>query len=635
MSRAARLAAVLTLLRVPAGAVWPTMARPEAAIELRAEDDEIRQRSGGASATSRQRLFQERLRLDTRGDVYDERFMTYSLGLGVNMAQTRLSGGQEQSARSFDDEYRGQLSLFPKHEISGALFGERGTSTPHNVFSGRTRFERRHLRGALNLKRPSLPSSVSYWDSQMSGGGVGAPFNQRSSGFQLLGAVRPEGPFAADFRHTYERFADSLGVGYRYNASSLGASYKPTKRQVLTTQGRFEERRGSLRMRVATVDSGWDFAGKTLRANSRLGFERKDVETQRTSRQSAGGRLEHRLYDSLTSGAAGDLEWNRDAASRSRSQRVQLSEDYVKRLWGPIRLGAHYDESRRWSESRFASRLSNVLDEPHELRDGVSEFLAQLSVNPDTVVVLNEDRLRRYRRGADYELVARGQLTEVQRLVTGSIVNGEKVLVSYQHSASGRRRTEDASRGLRFSLLLGSRGSFWVSEARNSQRVLEAETGSGRPNAEAVRERGWGSELRWRLFAASQSWRVRDSDIAPLRAFRSNIRVGGLVTPRLTAMLGWNYDSSRFLATGAQNLGREYFVEGRLAPSKRLEFALDGRMGETSAGGLAGLYRSIEGRLNWTHRSLEVEARDRFTWRRIGDSSAQENLVQVRIVRRL
>lgn len=611
------------------------MARPEAAIELRAEDDQTKQRSGLAAVASRQRLFQERLRFDTRGAVYDERFMAYSLGLGVNMAQTRMSGTREQSARSFDDEYRGQVSILSKRELSGSLYGERGTSTPHNVFSGRTRFERRHLRGAMNFKRASRPASVSFWDSRLSGGGFGTAFSQQASGVLFLGAFKPEGPFEADFRHSSERFTDSFGVGYRYDASALGLLFKPTERQRLSTKGRYEERRGVLKMRVGTADGGWDYSGKSVRADSHLGFERKDVAEQSTSRQSAGGRLEHRLYESLTSSLVGDLDWNSDAASRSRSQRLMLQEDYVKRLWGPVRLGLHYDESRRWSESLFGSRLNNLIDEAHELRDGAAEFLAELFVDPATVVVLSEDRLRRYREGTDYELTARGDLSEVHRLVTGSIANGEKVLVSYQYVAGGRRRTVDQSRGLRFSLLLGARGSFWVSEARQSQSVLETGLGAGRPNAEGFRERGWGSELRWKFFAATQSWRVKESDIAPLRTFHSTVRLGGPITPRLTVLLGWGYDSSRLLATGGHSLGREYSVEGRLTPHKRLEFALDGRAGEMAAGGLAGLYRSVEGRVNWTYRLVELEATNRFTWRRIGNSASEENLLQVRIVRRL
>lgn len=633
------LAAALVVGSLVIGArgegAWFALARPDASLELRSEDGQVRQRAGEVEVQRRERYYQERLKLDTHGNVYDDRLMTYSLGLGLNLAQYRADALPPGYRKAFDDEYLGNLSLLPKHVLSGTFSAERGRVTTHNVFAGQSRLDRRNLRGSLNFKRASYPMSAQFWDSRLDNPGSLQPFHQSSQGVQWLGAAKSSERLSGELKQSFERFQEAQSGGYEYRATSLRLDSKPFDRHRLHSQGRMESRDGTLLMRLATLDSGWDWGGRTVKADSRFGLEEKRVDGQRTLRQSLFAHVEHKLYDSLTSGLSGDLEFNRESVRRSRSQRAQIQEDYIKRIWGPIRFAVHADQSVRWTESRFDSMLNNVLNEPLMLADGASSFLGQLSADPRTVQVFSEDGLRRYREGFDYELVSHGSRLEVRRVITGDIANGERVLTSYQHALAGRRRTRDTAQGLRFSLQLGSRGSFWVSENRQRQDALEVSAPTLAPNSESFKDRGWGLNLRWKFFSTSQSWQERDSDIAPLKSFRSAVQAGGAVSPKTTLLAGWTYDASRFLGPNTRSLGRGYSIETRWTPLPKLELGGDARLGETKAAGLDGRYRSVGGRIAWTFRSLEAEVTDRFTWRVVAGSLSQENLVMARILRRL
>lgn len=633
--RAPLLVLLSSLAAAPVRAEWFYLARPEAVLEMRAEEGQTRQRTGPFEAQRREQHVQQRLRLDTLGHLYDERFLAYSLGLGLGLAQSRTDGPASRRARNLDDEYQARISLMPKHAVSGAASLERGRSTAHNVFAGRTRLERSFLRGALNLNRADFPASASFWSSRLTGAGASQPFEQLSQGMQWLAAAKPSERWSASLRQNYERFQEAESGGYDYRASALSLESTPRERLRLHSQGRVENRSGKLDMSLAGIESGADFVGKTLKTGARYGFERKQTDAQRTARQSVSAQGEHRLLESLTSGLSGNLEWNREAAGASRSRTLRLQEDYIKRIWGPLRFGAHWNGSLRWTDSRFDSLLSAVLDEPLELKDGAAAFLAREGADPESVAVFSKDRLRRYREGSDYELLRHGSLVELRRVITGDIADGESVLVNYQHAAAGRRRTRDSSRGARLSLLLGSRGSFWFSESRQSQKLLEASAEGLAPNSESFRERGWGVDLRWKFFGASQSWRRRDSSLAPLRSFRSALRAGGSVAPGLSVLLGWSYDTSRFPSSETRSLGRSYSIETRWSPAAKLDLSGEARVGDTRTAGLAGRYRSIGGGLSWQFRSFDAELSDRFTWRVVGGALSAENLMMIKLMRRL
>lgn len=608
---------------------------PEAFIEFRGEDNSSKQRLGATSVASSGRFYQERLRADISGNVYDERFLGFSLGAGFDLAQRRGTLSGNRFMRSLDSEYQGQIKLFPKHALSASIFAEKAQSTSFNVFAGQTRFERTQLRGGLALSAGPIPMTLSSWESHLFGGGFNQPFDQRTQGLDWMGVTKPLGSFTATFKQNIERFRDPKSNAYDYDASSVFLEGAPREKHHVTSQSRYENRKGAISMRLIGTDAAWNFRGASVHSDARYAFDEKTSAGQKNTRQSVSGRGEHRLFESLTSGLGLDAEWLRETASRSNAQRVQVQEDYIKHLWGPLRFAAHYDWNIRLSQSRFDSLLNTVLDEAHTLRDGSPSYLQQLSVTQETVSIVSEDKMQRFREGIDYQLLAQGEFLEVRRIITGSIANGDTVLVSYQNTLSGRRRTKDTAQGMRFSLLLGPRGSFFVSEHRQTQTITEATQLSLIPNLESFREQSWGGDLRWKYFNTSQAWRLRESNISPLRSYSSSVKIGGEIFSGANLVAGWGYDDARFIKSNEKTVGRDYFVEGRLVPVDHLELRAEGRMGDSSTAGTQAKYRMLLGQLNWSYRSVELELNDRFTRRWVSNSYSEENIMQVRILRRL
>jgi hypothetical protein len=60
-----------------------------------------------------------------------------------------------------------------------------------------------------------------------------------------------------------------------------------------------------------------------------------------------------------------------------------------------------------------------------------------LGPDVDTVVVTNEPKTQTYVEGSDYRLVTVGATTTIERIITGSILDGEEVLVSYDFLTGG------------------------------------------------------------------------------------------------------------------------------------------------------------------------------------------------------
>lgn len=87
---------------------------------------------------------------------------------------------------------------------------------------------------------------------------------------------------------------------------------------------------------------------------------------------------------------------------------------------------------------KFANNLpltdfQTIADEPHVLIQGVDEDLDFLGIDPNSVIVTNQDKSVTYVRDADYTLTVGTDITstKIKMIDTGLIVSGQTVLVTY------------------------------------------------------------------------------------------------------------------------------------------------------------------------------------------------------------
>ncbi|MBI4668296.1 MAG: hypothetical protein HY747_03780 [Elusimicrobia bacterium] len=612
---------------------WINLRRPRLLLELRAERDSSRMSQGGVSLGRREEFFDERLRGDLSGHIYDERFIGFDLRAGGVASQSRLKGQGERFPPARDYEYRARLGILPKHAVSADLSAERSQQTSvFNAFAGRSKLEYSHFNGTLLYKGETLPFNLSYRQTALKGGGFGAPFYQTTRGLSLGGRFGGTDAFSAHLRQEAERFRDSLGEGYDFVVSGAEFDGRFTPKNLWNARSSFMRRTGILAVENWSADGAWQVLEKNLKIETRGGLDSRRVAGQRAGYERLESRLEHRLFENLTTNLQCALAFTRQDRGRENAREASLDERYIKRVWGPLRLGLGFRKSLRITSRKFDSLSAAVVDEPHSLSDGAPSFLDKLGIDPASVIVAADDHTRQYAVETDYILIVHGQSLELRRVPTGNIVNGQTVLVSYRYEIPGARRAADDAEEKRAEIFLGSRGSLFVVKNRQAQRV-RGQSLDMAGDQETFNDLSRGLSMRWKYFSTMQTWQKRRSNTAPLKSFRSELRLGGALGAGLSAVAGWSYERTRFLAGGQSSLGQTYFGELTAALGRNLQTSLEGYSGRTVTIGMEGSHQTATAKLRWSYRSLDLEISDREARRRLAGSSSRENFLQARILR--
>lgn len=146
--------------------------------------------------------------------------------------------------------------------------------------------------------------------------------------------------------------------------------------------------------------------------------------------------LRHRLYESLNSSFNAYYSDSNATTFSQDAYGLSLSEDYTKRLGRIGRLSTGLGLGYIQEERRAPDNIISIVDEPHTLADGVVTLLDNPRVNATTIVVTNSAGTTAFTLNVDYRIIGAGNRTQIQRIATGSISNGQEVLVDYEASSS-------------------------------------------------------------------------------------------------------------------------------------------------------------------------------------------------------
>ena len=94
---------------------------------------------------------------------------------------------------------------------------------------------------------------------------------------------------------------------------------------------------------------------------------------------------------------------------------------------------ASYDNREQQSETGIFS----VLSEEHILQGTTPVELNRDYIDEATIRVFNESRTQEFQETSDYRIIKVGVKTEIQRVVEGSILDGQRVLVDYDYLTGG------------------------------------------------------------------------------------------------------------------------------------------------------------------------------------------------------
>ena len=157
--------------------------------------------------------------------------------------------------------------------------------------------------------------------------------------------------------------------------------------------------------------------------------------TVEATNQTARAGLSH--YDNKRLSVTADVHARNDRITglELRSYGTGAQANYT-RPWenAVLRLGAGmiYDQNDRETTAALISRVGENIT----LDDGIPVALAQEFIDTGTIRVFNVSRSQEYTL-TDFRIIVIGTRTQIQRLATGTIVDGQQVLVDYGFQTGG------------------------------------------------------------------------------------------------------------------------------------------------------------------------------------------------------
>lgn len=323
------------------------------------------------------------------------------------------------------------------------------------------------------------------------------------------------------------------------------------------------------------------------------------------------GEVSHQLHGSLHSRAQIRTYQSESMQSETTETEGLLGFRYRKRVPGGL-LTAGLRVSQSYTREDAASSRYVVNDESHTFVTGVPVLLDNPDVDTSTVVVTDSTGVITYIQGIDYLLLARNTLTEMVRLISGSIPLGGTVLVDYEFRVGEELELESFSIGTNARLNLWQ----WLSLYGRYETTDRTVTAGVDPTGRAEDSHGWllGLEAQHRDLTVVTEFERSDSGLSAYD--RTSVRVH--YTDTLFGQ--WNgFGTAAWALTAFENPAQDVTsVDLRLglqgAISRWGHAEVDawlrtesGRVGaeDSTAAGIRALfdwsYRKVNGRVQYVH----------------------------------
>ncbi|MFC2134989.1 hypothetical protein ACFLTH_10250 [Bacteroidota bacterium] len=141
--------------------------------------------------------------------------------------------------------------------------------------------------------------------------------------------------------------------------------------------------------------------------------------------------INHQLFKSLKSFANYEYSIYKQNTFNESANKFQIGLNYSKKIpSGSINLMYNYGRYSEEQESKNPFHIST--DEEHILDDNVITLLDNPGVVINTIIVTDANNIITYQKDYDYEIIERGDFTEIRRMFGGQISNGANVLIDYQ-----------------------------------------------------------------------------------------------------------------------------------------------------------------------------------------------------------
>ena len=299
-----------------------------------------------------------------------------------------------------------------------------------------------------------------------------------------------------------------------------------------------------------------------------------------------------------------------------------------------LSLGLGYQLKNRDS---LVTQIS-VIEEAVVLDGTTPISLSRDFVIVDTVVVRNETGTQTLIEGVDYRLIEIGSLTQIERLIGGSILDGETVLVDYEVETGGTFEYSQINQTMNVNFKFAKYHSVFV-RYRNNKQILESGFSTLPFNSVETVEIGLREQLplRWsglQLYGEARYLR-QDEDINP---YKQKIILVSLQAP-LPHRLKLNVSASRSIVdnlNSVEDADTKVFNANLIWQAKRnLTVKAEGYYDEDTGGTILRSRTEAKLGLQWRYRKISVEMNAKYQKQQQGELKSDNYELWLKIRREL
>jgi hypothetical protein len=606
-------------------------------IELVARQREREQASkaGTGRTYSKETIFEERVGLETDGYVYHPNLLEFTLGGVFGLIQEEFVdtyGGDLQSSRDSGKlvEFNLDAQILQKKKYPASVFTHRRRSLTPRAFMPSLETTTTDYGFTWRYVSQKVPTRLQFnhSESRMSplflAGGVerdgrrdntlwrfetGYVFNEDSKLTLLYERESvEEEPYELNYDSDEVTLSHRLAFG-KENRHTLDSDLNYLDREGTSNLERFRWReilhmRHTEKLQSSCRLEAWDQTYGTRSAEFPAIEERRYL---------FAASLRHQLYDSLTSNFSGFLQNQKfEPGLEIDGFGAEATFTYHKKnRWGA--LTGSYGASIRQDDHSGDVQQVEILEELHVFSDPEPITLSNSNVRTSSIVIRADDRVTFYRVGQDYTVHQIGDQTEIRRMPTGRIDNGQTVVIDYVYSFGGTFKLDTVGQTFRI------RQDFDFGLAPYYRLNWQDQTISPRGATGTVEDditaHIFGVEFRKASLRLSAEYEDRDSTIDPFEAIRLDASYTHRFKIGATASVGASWSDVNHLAPNERQV-RLFTLDSRcrwqVTPTMAVEGTALYRLGEDTATtddeGLD-LFFSLE----WAVRQTEVRLTYEYT----------------------
>jgi len=435
-------------------------------------DGQIEQQSSRSSDDTSERRFVDlsaSFAIWARGSIYHPNLLSFGLNASEGILKEINATGSEQNQTDVTLEtrsYSGSATLLEAKPYSVRFSADRSIGRSSFDYFTRATIEAERYGVATEYQQSRFPLTLSYdiyneeiYDPALTSTRRDKTFWIRLSNFRSKYSTTRL--TVTDNRFTQTDLPDRLREGSRQTVDlSDIETFGEDRRQSLRSHMRYyvtdiDSRRYDVwmlreRLRVKhspSLASSYNYSFRSSQSDGAVNRSH-DVEAS----------LSHQLYASLRStiAAGGNLRQTGvdGSSSDELSYYANIAEAYTKQLGRLGVLKLNGSRSERRSEVDSQGQTAAILDEAAVLSDDSLTYLAELNIDPISILVTDASGTVLYTADIDYSVVQHGLSTEIRRLSAGRILNGATVLVDYiaANQPSDRFTTTSTAGGFRLEI---------------------------------------------------------------------------------------------------------------------------------------------------------------------------------------